>query len=315
MPCPRKSLPAFRTTSSPSPIPAAARSSYPLINVVVISVCAVLSGADDFLAIAAFGRSKRAWLSRFLDLESGIPSHDRFNAILAAIDPEEFEQCLLSWMLAIHEVTEGQVIAIDGKTLRGSYDKARGKAAIHMVSAWGTANQISLGQGVVDEKSNEITAIPKLRRVLEISGALVTIDAMGCQPKIAQEIVSGIENRLHWQLDVTFQEDRCRVRCGYAAVNLSLLRRTVLSVLKNATREQVGIKNKRLKAAWEGSSQIATSELDSSCVESGRAVCSSSHQSVVGSFSPRRSYGQRPRRLPLWNGRQFQYSRLRSSIG
>ena len=151
---------------------------YPLLNIVVIAVCAVICGADDFVAIADFGRTKRKWFARFLDLRSGIPSHDRFNAVLAAIKPAEFEACLLSWVTALHEITDGQVVAIDGKTLRRSFDKATGKAAIHMVSAWATANHISLGQVVVDAKSNEITAIPKLLEILDISGALVTIDAM-----------------------------------------------------------------------------------------------------------------------------------------
>ena len=162
---------------------------YPLINVVVIAVCAVICGADDFVAIAKFGKTKREWLARFLDLETGIPSHDRFNAIFAAIKPAEFEKCLLSWITALHEITDGQVIAIDGKTLRRSFDTANSKAAIHMVSAWATANHISLGQVVVDAKSNEITAIPKLLEMLELSGAMVTIDAMGCQTEIARQIV------------------------------------------------------------------------------------------------------------------------------
>jgi predicted transposase YbfD/YdcC/predicted DNA-binding protein (UPF0251 family) len=162
---------------------------YPLINVVTIAVCAVICGADDFVAIANYGRKKRKWLSHFLDLSTGIPSHDRFNAILGAIKPVEFEACLLSWITDLHEITAGQVVAIDGKTLRRSFDAATSKSAIHMVSAWATANQISLGQVVVDEKSNEITAIPKLLKILEISGCLVTIDAMGCQTAIAQAIV------------------------------------------------------------------------------------------------------------------------------
>jgi hypothetical protein len=162
---------------------------YPLINVVVIAVCAVICGADDFVAIAEFGRKKNEWLARFLDLEEGIPSHDRFNAILAAIKPAEFEKCLLSWITALHEITDGQVIAIDGKTLRRSFDAASSKTAIHMVSAWATANHISLGQVVVDAKSNEITAIPKLLQILELSNCLVTIDAMGCQTTIARKIV------------------------------------------------------------------------------------------------------------------------------
>jgi len=339
---------------------------YPLINVVVIAVCAVICGADDFVAIAKWGRTKREWLAKILDLSSGIPSHDRFNAILAAIKPAEFEQCLLSWITALHEVTGGQIIAIDGKTLRRSFDKASGKAAIHMVSAWATANHISLGQVVTDAKSNEITAIPKLLEMLEIQGSLVTIDAMGCQTEIARTIVArksdyclaakgnqptlhqgimdhfedhladdfartkvrrhetkerghgreeertyficpvpddlpdrarwtglkaiglaisntqrggkeclevryyilsrylsgrrfaeavrthwAIENRLHWQLDVTFQEDQCRIRMGHADANFSSLRRTALSLLKNELTAKVGIKNKRLTAGWD----------------------------------------------------------------
>jgi hypothetical protein len=107
---------------------------YPLINVIVIGICAVISGADDFVAMAEFGRVKRKFLEQFLDLSAGIPSHDRFNAIFAALKPEEFEKCLLSWITALHQVTAGQVIAIDGKTLRRSFDQANGKSAIHMVS-------------------------------------------------------------------------------------------------------------------------------------------------------------------------------------
>src|SRR4051794_16050129 len=151
---------------------------YPLIDIITIALCAVVAGADDFVAIAEYGRKKRTWLSQFLDLRSGVPSHDRFNAILGALRPAEFERCLLSWITALHEVSGGQVVAIDGKTLRRSYDAAGGKSAIHLVSAWATANHISLGQVVVDQKSNEITAIPELLRILELSGCLVTIDAM-----------------------------------------------------------------------------------------------------------------------------------------
>ena len=144
---------------------------YPLVNVVVIAICAVVCGADDFVSIAAFGRIKRQWLSKFLDLSAGIPSHDRFNAIFAMIKIDEFQACLLNWVTALHEVTDGQIVAIDGKTLRRSYDRASSKAAIHMVSAWASANHISLGQVVVDDKSNEITAIPKLLQMLEVSGS------------------------------------------------------------------------------------------------------------------------------------------------
>jgi predicted transposase YbfD/YdcC len=337
---------------------------YPLINIVMIALCAVLCGADDFVMIALWGRTKKKWLSQFLDLSAGIPSHDRFNAIFAALKPAEFEKCLLSWITALHEITDGQVVAIDGKTLRRSFDRASGKAAIHMVSAWATANRISLGQVVVDEKSNEITAIPKLLEMLELSGCLVTIDAMGCQTEIAEAIVArqadyalavkgnqptlhdgivdyfvqhleddfanvnvsrhrthekthgrdttreyfvcpapdnlpdrsrwkkltaigmtinrsvsngketdevrcyilskqlggrkfaaavrdhwSIENQLHWQLDVTFGEDQCRLRKGHVDANFSVLRRAALSLLKNNQTCKVGVKNKRLCAA------------------------------------------------------------------
>ena len=338
---------------------------YPLINVVVMSICAVICGADDFVAIARWAQTKKGWLAKHLDMSAGVPSHDRFNAILAALKPAEFEKCLLSWITALHEITDGQVIAVDGKTLRRSFDAASGKAAIHMVSAWATANHISLGQVVVDEKSNEITAIPKLLEMIELSGALVTIDAMGCQTEIAKTIIAGgadyclavkgnqptlhgglraffddhladdfarvksrrfatkekthgressrwhcvcpvpddlpdrrrwprlkaigvvvsntqrdgkeccevryyilsrylsgrrfaeatrghwsIENRLHWQLDVSFGEDQSRIRKGHADANFSSLRRTALSLLKNETTAKVGVKNKRLTAGW-----------------------------------------------------------------
>mgnify|MGYP001791991960 CR=1 FL=1 len=117
---------------------------HPLINIVTIAVCAVIAGAHDFVSIAAWGREKQSWLAKFLDLGNGIPSHDRFNAVFAALNPAEFEKCLLRWITTLHEISSGQIVAIDGKTLRGSFDKASGKSAIHMVSAWATANSISL---------------------------------------------------------------------------------------------------------------------------------------------------------------------------
>ncbi len=163
---------------------------YPLVNIVTIAVCAVICGADDFVAIATWGRQKREWLATILDLSAGIPSHDRFNAIFQALDPGAFEKCLLGWIASLHEATAGQVVPIDGKTLRGSFDKASGKSAIHMVSAWATANRLSLGQVVVDAKSNEITAIPALLKLVDVSGGIVTIDAMGCQKEIAGAVVA-----------------------------------------------------------------------------------------------------------------------------
>jgi len=162
---------------------------HPLVNIVTIALCAVISGADDFVAITVWANEKRAWLAKFLDLRNGIPSHDRFNAVFAAIKPAEFEKCFLSWITALHEITAGQLVAIDGKTLRRSFDAATNKAPLHMVSAWAAANHVCLGQVATDAKSNEITAIPKLLEILELSGCLVTIDAMGCQAQIAAAIV------------------------------------------------------------------------------------------------------------------------------
>src|SRR5512138_2968943 len=164
---------------------------HPLINIVFIAVCGVLSGANSFAAIHEFGYDRRTWLARFLDLANGIPSEATFRRVLARLDPGAFEKGLLGWMQAVQEITENRLVAIDGKTLRGSSNKRDGKAAIHMVSAWATENKLSLGQVVVDAKSNEITAIPELLPLLDISGALVTIDAMGCQKEIAAQIRQG----------------------------------------------------------------------------------------------------------------------------
>lgn len=336
---------------------------HPLINIVFIAVCGVLSGANSFAAIHEFGCDRRTWLARFLDLANGIPSEATFRRVLARLDPGAFEKGLLGWMQAVQEITENRLVAIDGKTLRGSYNKRDGKAAIHMVSAWATENKLSLGQVVVDAKSNEIPAIPELLRLLDISGALVTIDAMGCQKEIAAQIRQGggdyvlavkqnqptlyervteavgegleqdaacidehrtvekghgrqetrtyatfpaceavdperqwqdlcavgvtfservdsrgrtslegryyilsrplsaeefaeavrghwsIENHLHWQLDVSFREDDCRVRTGHAAANLSVIRRFALGLLRRETGCQRGIETKRLKCA------------------------------------------------------------------
>jgi len=346
--------------------PRRGRVTYPLIDIIVIGICGVIAGADDFVAIAEYARIKKKWLSRFLDLKNGVPSHDRFNAVLAAIKPAEFEKCLLGWITALHELTDGQIVAIDGKTLRRSFDRSSGKAALHMVGAWATANQISLGQVATDAKSNEIAAIPQLLEMLEIKGCLVTIDAAGCQTKIADKIVEAgadyvlavkgnqpklykgivdwfenrlteeasgskvrsrsseekshgretvreyhickvpkdlpdkdrwrnlkaigmvvnhtvrdgkesivaryyilsnfvdakrfadavrghwkVENHLHWQLDVTFGEDLCRIRKGHADRNFSIIRKTALSLLKNNSTSKVGVKNKRLTAALD----------------------------------------------------------------
>lgn len=158
-------------------------------DILVIAVCAVLCGAESFPAIEDFGRVRYAWLKQFLELPNGIPSHDTFNRVLRLLDPVQFQACFLSWMQAVAEETQGEVVAIDGKTLRRSFDKSSTKRAIHMVSAWATENGVVLGQCKVDDKSNEITAIPELLKLLALKGCIVTIDALGCQRAIAQQLV------------------------------------------------------------------------------------------------------------------------------
>jgi predicted transposase YbfD/YdcC len=336
---------------------------HPLINIVFMTVCGVLSGANSIAGIHEFAIDRRSWLARYLDLSSGIPSEDTFGRVLARLDPAAFEKCLLGWIRDVQELTEDRVVAIDGKTLRGSADREAGRAAIHMVSAWATENKLSLGQVVVDAKSNEITAIPKLLDLLEIAGALVTIDAMGCQREIAGKIRDrkadyilavkpnqptlyervgaaiaealegdaealdehetaekghgrretrtyavvaapdevdpegqwrdlsavgiaiservessgrasnevryyilsrritaqefagavrghwGIENNLHWQLDVSFREDECRACRDHAPANLSVARRFALGLLKRETECKKGMEIKRMKCA------------------------------------------------------------------
>ena len=159
-----------------------------LLDIVAIAVCAVVAGAESWDDIEEFGNAKHAWLGTFLALPNGIPSHDTFRRLFERLDPDEFQRCFLRWIEALHEATERQVIAIDGKSLRRSFDRAKGQSALHLVHAWAAANHLLLGQVAVDEKSNEITAIPKLLRMLELTGAIITIDAMGCQKEIARTI-------------------------------------------------------------------------------------------------------------------------------
>lgn len=341
-----------------------------LHEIVIIAICAAICGADDWVAVEDFGRAKRSWFEKFLELPHGIPSHDTFGDVFSVLDPEQFRRCFIQWVQAVNEITGGQVVPIDGKKLRRSHDKTLGKNAIHMVSAWAAENHVVLGQIKVDDKSNEITAIPQLLDLLEISGCIVTIDAMGCQRKIARKIVEdkeadyvlalkgnqgglfedvkglfehaqevgfencehhrteekghgrlevrecwtlsdpeslasiqnladwrdlrtvivvkserfvddkrseesryyisslsgdakqaleavrghwGIENEVHWVLDIAFREDECRIRKGNGAQNFAVLRHIALNLLKQEKTAKCGIKNKRLKAGWDES--------------------------------------------------------------
>ena len=342
---------------------------HPLINILTIALCAVICGAESWDDIAAFGRARAAWFGTFLNLPYGIPSHDTFNRVFAALDPTQFEACFLAWVRAARPVLPAQVIALDGKPVRRSHDRHTGKAAIHLVSAWAAESRLVLAQTKVDDKSNEITAIPEVLGALAVAGCLVTLDALGCQRAIAQQVLDqggdyvlalkdnqptltadvqecfaqaqatrfadvqhdaheavdkghgrleirrrwvitdpdvlawvqvehgwpglgaigmvqterrladrttigtryyllsrslsaralgeavrshwGIENQVHWVLDVTFHEDQHRIRQGAAAENAAILRRIALNVVRHHPRERLSIRTRRLLAGWD----------------------------------------------------------------
>lgn len=332
-----------------------------LSDMLMIALCAVISGADSWIQVAEYGQSKLAWFKQFLQLPNGIASHDTFGRLFARIDPDEFRKFFTRWVQDLAQSLVGKTVAIDGKTLRGSHDRINGKSAIHMVSAWASDIRLVLGQLKTDDKSNEITAIPELIKMLTLEGAIVTTDAMGCQKKITQTVIEekadyviqvkdnqqrlhedialffqdmgngpfetfqsidgehgrvetrqyyttddidwlegkhewtgikticmavrerdvngktsterayfisslnnrapmiakairehwGIENSLHWCLDVSFREDQCRVRKDYAPENLGILRHMAINLLKREKSLKGGIQTKRLKAAWD----------------------------------------------------------------
>ena len=156
----------------------------------VIAICAVMCGAEGWEDIEEYGKAQAEWFAQLLDLPHGIPSHDTFRRVLSRLAPEELTPCFMSWTSALSDLSGGDIVSIDGKTLRHAFDRATSTAAIHMVRAWASANRLVWGQGKGDDKSNEITAIPQLLQMLDLAGATVTIDAMGCQKEIAQVITA-----------------------------------------------------------------------------------------------------------------------------
>lgn len=164
------------------------RSDYPLIEIVFLCISAIISGFDGWEAIEDFGHGKLEWLRKFLPYEHGIPCHDTIARVMSCLSSKALQSCFVSWVQSVAKITEGEIVAIDGKQARRSYDKRNRKAAIHMVSAWACQNGMVLGQQKTDSKSNEITAIPELLEILELKGCIVTLDAMGCQREVAKKI-------------------------------------------------------------------------------------------------------------------------------
>lgn len=175
--------------SLPDPRKRRRRIKHPLLSLVVLALCGTIAGADTWEEIVQFAQDRRSWLSRLVDLSKGIPSHDTFGRVFAALDPIAFQKCLVAWVQCVHEVTQGQVIAVNGKVVREAMALAGKQGPMTLVSAWATANHVYLGQVAGPEGSNELGALPKLLELLDLHGAIVTLDALGCQKEIVAQIV------------------------------------------------------------------------------------------------------------------------------
>ena len=223
-----------------------------LMDIVTIALCGVIAGADSWVDVEAFGKRKAEWLRKMLDLPNGIPSHDTFGRVFAKLDAQQFERCFTEWVLAVREVLQGDVVAIDGKRVRRSHDRYIGKDAIHMVSAWASASGVALGQTRVDGRSNEITAIPRLLEMLQVEGCIVTIDAMGCQKEVASKI---LEERADYVLAV--KRNQGRLHEGVADV-FDLARKSGFDSLDHDYHETVNAGHGRVETrrCW------AVSDLD-----------------------------------------------------
>lgn len=201
------------------------RCEHKLIDILFIAICAVICGAEGFTDMQEFGIAKETWLRQFLELPNGIPSHDTFGRVLARLNPKAFQQCFLNWVRGVADMTNQEIVPIDGKTLRRSYDRSNGQPAIELVSAWTRANRLMLGQIKVAGDSNEITAVPQLLRLLEIKGCIVTVDALHCQKDTAAEILKqeadyvlalkGNQSRLHQEVESFFAAIRDERTFGY----------------------------------------------------------------------------------------------------
>ena len=329
-------------------------------DILVITLCAAICGADAWTDVETFGHAKIDWLRRFLALPHGIPSHDTFRRVFAALKPDSLAACFAAWTEVVATKTDGEIVAVDGKTMRRSFDRTSDKATLQMVSAWASHNRLILGQVAVDETSNEITAIPRLLDLLDLHGCIVTIDAIGCQQDIAQQIVAqqaeyvlavkanqgslwreahtcfagdrgamsyfettdqdhgrtetrrywmtetlpvplrqvqwtglrslglveatrtvngktsveyryyisslaanaerlatavrghwGIENQVHWVLDMVFDEDHSRMRERNSATNFAMIRRMALNMLRQDQTGKLSLRRKRLRAGWD----------------------------------------------------------------